>query len=196
MRGPDRMCHTAQQPTTCTPFLKAVAPTLPGYHPSLGVCSKPSCTPLLPRGAVLCFDYRTIHRGAPPTPSHPHTLTSLHHPHTTCTPPAAATHTHPRCAVRDALCCAVMWQACPTPAGRDAPCSTWFTPSPGSSLTRPRAASQSIGRSSQGRPPRQQASAAPGLTKAAIFLCLMVITLSLNSNVLPLLLIPRVGREL
>ena len=32
-----------------------------------GACSKPACMPLLPRGAVLCFDYRTIHRGLPNT---------------------------------------------------------------------------------------------------------------------------------
>ena len=32
-----------------------------------GLCSKPHCTPLLSRGSVLCFDYRTVHRGLPNT---------------------------------------------------------------------------------------------------------------------------------
>ena len=32
-------------------------------------CSKPHCTPLLARGSVLCFDFRTIHRGLPNTTS-------------------------------------------------------------------------------------------------------------------------------
>ena len=32
-------------------------------------CNKPHCTPLLARGSVLCFDFRTIHRSLPNTTS-------------------------------------------------------------------------------------------------------------------------------
>lgn len=32
-----------------------------------GKCSKPMCTPLLARGSVLAFDFRTMHRGMPNT---------------------------------------------------------------------------------------------------------------------------------
>ena len=55
----------------------ALGPTqfFPGSHATFrshlyaglpeGRCDKPYCTPLLSRGSILCFDYRTLHRGLP-----------------------------------------------------------------------------------------------------------------------------------